>query len=167
MRAIRNTKRRIVIGGAAALVIIIIATILIVPHLTGEQKQPTTSSTPTFASLLPKGTSIDTLGGWQKGASPSGDIYYSYKDAIDGVTILVSQQLLPGSASELQKRTTEIAQGYHANRTLPINNPIVYIGASAKGQQSVIFTKNKVLVLIASEDTIKDASWVSYIESLE
>lgn len=167
MRKIKNKRRFIIIASIIAVLIIAMA-VLISSRLQQASNQAKTSTTPSFSALLPNSRSISALGGWQKGTSPNGDIYYSYKDSIDGVTIRVTEQLLPeGFASNLQKKTAEIAEGYNATRTLPIDDSVAYIGASAKGHQSVIFTKKKLLILIASEKTIPDDAWVSYIKSLE
>ncbi len=167
MKKLKN-KRQLLLMTGAAVVLVIIAALLLTSRLQQSGNGVNTTTAPTFATLLPKASSIESLGGWQKGTSPNGDTYYSFKDTVDGVTVRVTEQLLPASfANDLQKKTAEIAEGYNATRTLPIDTPVSYIGVSAKGQQSVIFTKKKLLVLIASETTIPDDAWVKYIESLE
>lgn len=166
MRKIKNKRRLFIIASSIAILIIIAA--LFIASRVQQANQATTSTAPIFSALVPKDNSIESLGGWQKATSPGGDTYYSFKDTLNGVTIRVTEQLLPENfANILQKKTAEIAEGYNATRTLPIENPVAYIGVSAKGQQSVIFTKNKLLVLIASEKTIPDDAWVEYIKSLE
>ncbi|MGH7218499.1 MAG: hypothetical protein ACREGE_03615 [Candidatus Microsaccharimonas sp.] len=124
-------------------------------------------TSPEFRALLPAATSIDDLGGWNKQTSPGGEVYFVFLDTINTTTIRVSQQELPES---LQKNTStsiaELAKGYNANRTLDVGNTKVFIGINTKGQQSIIFTRNSLLVLIVSEQTIPDDAWTQYIENL-
>jgi hypothetical protein len=61
---------------------------------------------------------------------------------------------------------TEMARAYNANTKLDADGVRVYLGSSAKGPQSVLFTKNGVLILMKSWATIPDADWITYIKSL-
>lgn len=95
---------------------------------------------------------------------PDNDPVFAYTDSIDGIKISVSQQPLPSGMDDAQ--VAELAKKYNATTKLELSQPVVYIGASAKGPQSVIFTKNKLLVLIKSQGKISDEAWTNYIKSL-
>lgn len=126
-----------------------------------------TNNQPNFKPVLPEGKTISTLGGWQKLTTPNSDVFYVYVDTISGVTVNVSQQLLPGKfKGDVANKMLEMARAYNANIKLDADDTRVYIGTSAKGPQSVLFTKNGVLVLAKSWSTIPDADWVAYVKSL-
>lgn len=123
---------------------------------------------PTFKAILPVNTSIEDLGGWQKLTPPNSDPFFVYIDEIDSILVNVSQQSLPsGFSSDLDAKVSEVAKGYNATGTLDANGTKAYIGNSAKGPQSVIFSKNGLLILIVSQQKIQDESWISYINSLK
>lgn len=126
-----------------------------------------TSNLPNFDPLLPRGKTIENLGGWQKLTSPNGDAFYVFVDTVNGVSVNVSQQLLPGKfKGDVNNKMTEMARAYNANTKLDADGVRVYLGSSAKGPQSVLFTKNGVLILMKSWATIPDADWIAYIKSL-
>ncbi len=125
-------------------------------------------STPNFAALVPKGKTIDQLGGWQKLTTPNGDAFYVFVDSTNAVTVNVSQQKLPGKfKNNLSNEMQDMARAYNATVKLDVDGTTVYIGTSAKGPQSVLFAKKDALVLIKSWATIKNSDWVTYIRSLE
>lgn len=122
---------------------------------------------PNFKPVLPVSKTITSLGGWQKLTTPNNDVFYVYLDTVSGVTVNVSQQLLPGKfKSNLTNSMVEMARAYNANVKLDADGTTIYVGTSAKGPQSVLFTKNGVLVLIKSWATISDADWIAYVKSL-
>ncbi len=126
-----------------------------------------TSTQPNFEAVLPQGKTIESLGGWQKLTTPNKDVFYVYLDTINGVTVNVSQQLLPGKfKGDVTNKMVEMARAYNANTKLDVEGTKVYIGTSAKGPQSVLFTKNGLLILIKSWATIPDSDWTAYIKSL-
>ena len=126
------------------------------------------SNKPNFSPLLPSGETIEQLGGWQKLTTPNSDVFYVYVDEVAGVSVNVSQQQLPGKfKGDLTNKMTEMARAYNASVKLDADGTTVYVGTSAKGPQSVLFTKNEVLVLIKSWATIEDGDWITYINSLD
>jgi hypothetical protein len=168
---LRLTKNHhfIIWGGLAALIIAAgVVAIIVAQREGGTATQVSTSSVaPDFPALLPENTSIDSLGGWQQLTPPSGDNFYVYSDTIENVPIKVSQQPLPDSIKgNVTTGVSTIAKGYNASSTLEANETTVYYGSSAQGPQSVIFTKNNLLVLISSEAKIQDSAWISYVTSL-
>ncbi len=124
--------------------------------------------TPPFSAVLPKDRTIDALGGWQKLTPPKGASYYVYVDKIDEVPINVSQQPLPESLkNDTDTKIASLAKDYNATTKLDADGTTAYLGTSAKGPQSVILTKDDLLILIKSEKKIQNNSWVRYISSLK
>lgn len=168
----RISKTTLAIAGgliAAGVVGIIIGSV----HLSSTSKNTTStdstqvSNTPPFNALLPEGKSIESLGGWQKLTPPESEPTYVFLDSVDGVTVNVSQQTLPNSLKgNTESGIAAVAKGYNADRTLDTGATSAYIGNSVKGPQSIIFSKNGILVLIVSESQLDDARWVTYLESL-
>ena len=92
----------------------------------------------------------------------------SYKDSIGGVEITISQQQLPGGFQDnTEEKVKKLAQDFSANEVLSTANPTAYLGTSIKGPQTVIFTKNGLLVFIQSTKGIDNHDWASYITSLK
>lgn len=157
-------------------VAIIIGDLILVAALAGlftwlsfsnTPSSPDTQSTPPFQTVLPKGKSIESLGGWQRLDPPGSDPYYVYVDTIKGTTVRVSEQSLPESfKNDTGKQIADLAKEYNATTTIEASGTTVYIGDSAKGPQSVIFTKKNLLILITSEKKIGNDDWKRYIESL-
>jgi hypothetical protein len=59
-----------------------------------------------------------------------------------------------------------MAKDFKADKKLTVSGVEVYIGTSGKGPQSVLFTKNNLLILIVSSDKLTDDQWVQYISTL-
>jgi len=165
--------RAITLVGLGALVIIAtVTTVMIVrynhEHPSSRALAVTTGEEPTFHALLPKGKSIDSLGGWQKLTPPNGVPFFTYVDTVDGVTLNISQQPLPESfKNDTDTAIAQAAKAYNATKIITVRDTVsAYIGTSAKGPQSVIFTYNGLLVNIKSQATLSDATWKQYITSL-
>ncbi len=122
---------------------------------------------PGYSTVLPKDKPVSELGGWKR-VSPEGrDPVFAYADKIGDVSISVSQQPLPESfKSETSGKIAELAKQFSATEKIDANGTDVYIGTSAKGPQSVIFTKNGLLVLMKSQQKAESESWKTYVESL-
>lgn len=127
-----------------------------------------TKGTPTYKTLLPAGKTIVQLGGWTRVSPSNVDPVYAFVDKIGEIPINLSQQPLP---SELKDDTDNqlslLASDFRAEEKLMVGNTTVYIGTSAKGPQSVIFTKDNLLILIKSSVKISNEKWTSYINSLQ
>lgn len=167
MRTISRRSKIILTTTALVLCIAAITTAVIAL----QPKHPTTNGTtisPDFNALVPKNVSIDEVGGWQKLTPPSGDTVYVYIDTVGGALLNVSQQRLPESfKANTADSVKEMAKAYNATTPLTVSGTTAYIGTSADGPQSVIFSKNGLLVLIKSDKKIQDTSWISYINSLQ
>lgn len=125
------------------------------------------ATTPTYATILPDGKSIKKLGGWKRVSPPKSDPVFAYLDTIDGVAISVSEQSMPKSfQQDPVGQTAELAKKFNATDKVMSGATAVYIGTNVKGPQSVVFTKDNVLVLIKSAATIQDVSWTNYVALL-
>lgn len=122
---------------------------------------------PQYQTVIPDGTSIAQLGGWKRISPPENDPVFAYADKIGGVAIAVSQQPLPASfKGSVASSVAELAKGYNATVKVEAKDTTAYIGTSAKGPQSVIFTKKDLLILIKSQQKISNDDWSKYITSL-
>lgn len=96
---------------------------------------------------------------------PNGDASYVFVDSLKGTKIRVSQQVVPqGLKEDAARQAAQPEQNY---RTLEAGQTKVYVGTSAQGPQSVILSKNGLLILIKSEAVISDDAWISYINALQ
>lgn len=126
-----------------------------------------TNVTPDFPVLTPLGAGVEDLGGFAKISPKDAPAVYAYRDTISGVPIKVSQQQLPDALrTDQANKVRELAEGFNAKDTLEIGDNTAYIGASTNGVQSVVYVKGENLVLIASDTTISNSDWVTYIGNL-
>ncbi len=126
-----------------------------------------TKGTPTYTTLIPKGKKIEALGGWTRVSPPNRAPVYAYVDKIGNVPINVSQQQLPKDFMDhTAEKVDQLAHAYAAETKLDVGDAIAYIGTSAKGPQSVIIVKNRVLILIKASASIPNSEWQNYIQSL-
>jgi hypothetical protein len=120
-----------------------------------------------YQSVLPEGKTSRELGGWKRVSPPDGDPVYAYTDTIDSVRISVSQQPLPEKMkTNTDEAIASLAKQFNATTKISSSTTPYYIGNSAKGPQSVILTKNALLILIKSESAITEASWTAYVQKL-
>lgn len=148
-------KRVVFVGIAIAAVTASVAVWLL------AQNDTQITGDPDYQTVLPNNTSIQSLGGWTKVSPEESDPAYAYTDNIDGVSISVSQQPVPDSF-----QLAETAKGFNATEELDASGTKVYLGTSAKGPQSIIFTKKNLLILIKSQSKISNESWIKYINTL-
>lgn len=163
-------KNHLIIGVIATLVILGAATAFILFQMNQNTLQ-TNVNTPDFKTILPKGKTIKELGGWVRFASPNttDTVYaYNYNDSIDGIAISVTEQPLPSTfTDDVDRHVADFAKSFNATDTVKAGDTTLYIGTNFKGPQSVIFTKKGLLMLIKSENKIKNVAWVSYAASLQ
>lgn len=123
--------------------------------------------TPDYATILPEGKTIEQLGGWTRVSPPDRNPVFAYIDTINGKTINISQQPLPTEFKEdTNSQIEQLASGYKATEKVTVGEVTVFIGTSAKGPQSVIFTKNNLLILIKSSVPLTEDEWAGYVKSL-
>ena len=121
-----------------------------------------TKASPDFIALTPKGESVE----WSRLTPPNSAAFYVYTTTLSGVPIRVSEQPLP-SGLQTDSQIAELAKNYNANRSITVDGASVYIGNSVKGQQSIIFSKHSLLILITSNAVLNDQQWSKYISSLQ
>ena len=123
--------------------------------------------TPDYPTLLPAGKSIEELGGWTRISPPDRNAVYAYVDTIGSIRISVSQQPLPADhRKDTARKVAELAQGYHAGQQFKTGEQTVHIGTSTQGPQSLIFSRDDLLVLIKSVAPLSNDQWATYISSL-
>lgn len=167
------TMKKLAVIAAAAVVLVIANTAigLFVNQQNSAKNQASASystktyATPDFQTVLPTGKSVGQFGGWKRVSPTDKDPVFAYEDAIDGVTVSVSEQPLPASM-KTDDAIASLATKFNATDQIKAGNTELYVGTSAKGPQSALFTKNDLLVMIKSESKIADKSWSAYIQSL-
>jgi hypothetical protein len=170
------SKRNKIIGGVIIAAIVLFFGWNLVfnsPHdtpiVSGQTQTPKLEKgTPSYATVLPQGKSIKSLGGWTKISPPKASPVYTYIDRLENVQINVSEQPLPDSfKSDTAKQLQQLAEDEKATQKITIGSNTIYIGTSSQGPQSIFFIKNNLLILIKSDATISENSWVKYINSLQ
>lgn len=130
--------------------------------------QKLSHGTPRYTTVLPAGKSINQLGGWTRVSPPDRNPVYAFVDKVGTVSLTVSEQPLPANLQhDSDQQISELAQNFSATDKISANGLTAYIGTSAKGPQSVILTKNNLLILIKSETALTNAQWVTYVSSLQ
>jgi hypothetical protein len=185
LRALRRHRRRLIRRLTGLGIIIVILLIWLWPHyrfiFTGTSKRPSVVSegqqnsgqlpkgTPDFPTVTPGGESAETFGGWTRVSPENAEPVYAFADKIQGVSIIVSEQSLPDAfATDTSTKLADFAKSYSANRVIQTGNKTtVYIGTSAKGPQSLILSKNNLLILIKSNTALNDEQWSAYIDKLK
>jgi hypothetical protein len=143
------------------------------PNKTTNSSAPTptpelSKGAPNYTTVLPIGKSIESLGGWTRVSPPKASPVYTYIDKVENVQINVSEQPLPDNfKSDSAGQLGQLAQNEKAMQKITVEGNTVYIGTSSQGPQSIFFVKNNLLILIKSDSTISDNSWVKYINSLQ
>ena len=124
---------------------------------------------PSYPTVLPSGKNIASLGGWSRVSPPNRNPVYAFADKIASVPVAVSEQPLPSEfLTDTSSKVSQLATDYNASQKVTFGNKdVFYIGTASNGQQSVILTKNNLLILIKSDSKIDTNSWVQYISALQ
>lgn len=121
---------------------------------------------PEYAVMSPAGAGVESLGGYAL-ISPVGEPkVYAYTDKIGDVPIKVSQQELPDSIGQDALKLRDLASQFNATEQIQVDDRSAYVGISVDGPQSVIFARENILVLIASDAEIPNKQWVEYLGEL-
>ena len=167
-RRFRPTRTGLTTLVASLIVLAAASFLLIQPLLSQRSPDEGKGKKPSYQTVSPEGMSVKGLGGWKRVSPPGNDPVFAYTDTIDGASIIVSQQPLPKAfKSDPAGQTAELAKKFNATDKIEAGDTIVYLGVSAKGPQSAVLTKNKLLILIKSEKKISNAAWVEYVAALE
>lgn len=172
-------KKRLIIITAGLLIIILISIVYFTTihnskaSLKNDIKTTDTTkklvkSTPKFKTIIPAGKNIKDLGGWTRVSPADSDPVFAYVDKIGNISINVSQQPLPTDfETDTDSQLEQLAQSFKASEKISVGAYTIHIGTSAEGPQSVIFSKNGLLILIKSASKIDNNSWAQYINSLQ
>jgi hypothetical protein len=124
--------------------------------------------TPEYKTLLPKGKTIEDFGGWTRVSPSSAAPVYAYLDKLGASPIRVSEQPLPeGFSDDTEEQVRALAEDLNAKEVISVGDTTIYVGTSSKGPQSIVFTKNNLLILIRSSIIIDNKLWAEYIDSLQ
>lgn len=124
--------------------------------------------TPDYTTVTPKGTSIDSIGGWTRVSPPDRNPVFAFVQTLGDSTISVSQQPLPDNLKvDSEQALSALAKDFRANEMVMAGDIPVYIETKNNGAQSVLFIKKDLLILIKSSRNVTNATWISYITSLE
>jgi hypothetical protein len=124
---------------------------------------------PDFDTVLPVGKTIEDLGGWGRVSPPDRDPVYAYSDTLASVHIVVSEQKVPSDfSSDVPGHLSRIAKQFGASKKLTTTDgAILYLGTAANGSQSIVTSKNGLLILMRSTSVIGDQIWNDYVFALE
>jgi hypothetical protein len=166
-------NKRVRIAASASLLVLVVAGVSVQSLLSRQSKDDgskgvlsTQDQKPDFTTLLPEGKESNTV---------SGDVAYdalrkvtSYTDTIMGQNVTVSQQPLPEDFKDNpDEKVKKLAEGFSATDLISTSSPKAYLGTSIKGPQTVIFTKNGLLIFILSTGKIDKHDWAEYITKLK
>lgn len=164
------TYKKLGIGSAALIGVLVVGVISLNMHSKGNKP---TEGKGVLAAHDQK-ANFTTLHPSDSTTNPSEQKYdaqkkvVSYTDSIGGVDITISQQQLPGGFQDnTDDKVKKLAQDFSANEVISTANPTAYLGTSIKGPQTVIFTKNGLLIFIQSTKKIDNHDWATYITSLK
>jgi hypothetical protein len=137
-------------------------------HTAGAVSNSSSLKEPNYPTILPAGKKIEDYGGWTRVSPPDRNPVFAYADNIDNKPINVSEQPLPEDfKNDTAQKVDELAVGYHAIEKVTVGDTVVHIGTSAKGPQSVIFSKKNLLILIKSSVRLDSNEWAKYVNSLQ
>lgn len=162
-------KQLIIVSGFALLVAGGATAWFVGPHIIGGKSAISSDAAGSleYQAVLPTGKTISQLGGWKRLSPPGGETVIAYSDTLDNIAISITQQQLPQSFQHnADEQVGELAKKFNATTKLTADNGVLYVGTSTKGPQSVILTKNNLLITIKSQEKINDASWIRYVSSL-
>ena len=139
------------------------------PGTTAEVTEADRKATvPYYETLLPAGKTIEQLGGWTRVSPPDRNAVFAFTDMIGNNRIVVSQQPLPlDFQEETESQVETLAKGYKATEKITVNGATVHIANSAKGPQTVLFTKSELLFLLRSSLPLSNDDWIGYINTLQ
>lgn len=125
---------------------------------------PEPTSDPQFEIVKPQGRDLPK----EKIAYDSKRNFAKYEDDINGTPITVSQQPLPESfKADPAGGVAKLARDFGATEELVTEDTKMYYGIDEKGPQTLIFTKNGVLIFIATSKEVEKLSLQVYAGNLD
>lgn len=120
---------------------------------------------PSYPTVLPTGKTIQQLGGWGRVSPPDKNPVFAYSDTLSKTHIVVSEQPMP---TNYQSDLSQIAKQFNATQKLTMaDGSIAFIATGASGSQSIVTSKNDLLLLLRSSGNIANQIWVDYISTLQ
>jgi hypothetical protein len=160
---------------SAVAVIAVVAAFSFVPGVlsgVGSKKPgdapPTTKviTDPEFKTLAPNGDVKSAASGSY--AYDQAKKVASYTDKIGTVNVVVSQQQLPDKfLGNPDGELAKFADQIYAKEKLEVGVTTAYIGTSEKGPQTVVFTKDLLLIFISADRELDKSSLFNYIDALK
>lgn len=100
-------------------------------------------------------------------SSPEGNTpAYTFIDRVDQTEVRITQQQI--AAIEGFSGVGEAAENFQATDVIQVDGENIYHGVNERsGVQSLITTKNGILILISSPRQLPDEVWVGYVTSLQ
>lgn len=170
LRKLLFTKKALIIGGSLIIIAIVWSSF---NQYEGSKNASTATDQNAivenleYQTVLPDGKTISELGGWRRVSPAESDPVYAYLDTLENVPISISQQPLPQSfKGSTEDQMAELAKKFNATTNLDAGSTKIHLGTSSKGPQSIILTKNGLLILIKSQQKISDKAWIKYVISL-
>lgn len=163
-------KKFRIIGIVVVLGIIFVSSISLIilssNHATKSSHPTEQNKKPPFSPLVPPGES--QLSDLRGSAYDSIHNSYTYDDLYLGVPIRVSEQPLTSGIPNTSITVARVAVSLHATSTINTDSGLAYITANGTyGKQTIVFSKNNLLIFIQSSDIIEQAAWSSYIDNLK
>lgn len=132
-----------------------------------ETRPTLQKGTPSYKTLLPTGKTAEQLGGWTRVSPPDRNPVYAYTDKIENIDIIVSQQPIPDDFKKDASKIKQFAQTYSAGHEITDGDTRIYSGVAEDGPESIIFSKNNLLIFIKADRALAESELISYIRSLQ
>lgn len=163
-------KQYIVVAALLVIPIAVLTGGVLIHSLKGSDKktdvlgtQTTADAKPDFSVLKPMATGTEATSIRYDGTKKVA----SYNDVLDTVPITISQQPLPDNfKSDPTAKVEEFAKQINATDKISTGDVTAFSGVSAKGPQTVVFTKNDLLIFIYADKKIDTLKWSKYIEGM-
>jgi len=120
---------------------------------------------PSYPTVLPTGKTIAQLGGWGRVSPLDKNPVFAYSDTLSKTHIVVSEQPMPVN---YQGELSQIAKQFNATQKLTMaDGSVAFMATAAGGSQSIVTSKNDLLLLLRSSGSIANQVWVDYIGTLQ
>jgi hypothetical protein len=130
-----------------------------------KAKTTAARATPNFTPLAPENPAS---GGTSQTRYDGTHNVYSFSDTLNNTAIIVSQQPIPANFNSAAAAVTKVAASLDATEPVPISSGTAMVATDTKANsQTVVFTKDNLLVFIQSPFTHSSAEWEAYINGLK
>ncbi len=169
----KRSKKQLWIGSASLVIITVAVLGLLLGNPSGQRQKGESkgvlaeqSIKIAFKPLLPNGKSEETTAS-KTALDGQGRPIYTFTDKIGNTDLTITEQPLPESLKgETDSKMEKMAKDLYLTDVINASNPKAYLGTSVKGPQTVIFTKNDLLVFIQSQSKIDKDQWSDYVTRL-